>query len=233
MKREQWHKDFHVNAVPQLEDVPRDYFYNLDYNYLTLQEVQLLLTLTDSQTAYSFSGLRKSTSLHQYKLTKAIKRLVDRDLIIKNEIKTYELTEEGSNFTRKLLHDLLQKEVINISDIYFHSQRKKLKLIPSLDQNTIISNFEKRWFLKYRFVYRKVENQDIVLCWEDNEKNQVHMSVDSKGNISVEFRSLKPNNSELNIVLSWINKELTEQYGVNTITNTEQNKEDYNSVLYN
>ena len=88
MDREQWYKDFRVNAIPQLEDVPRDYFYNLDYNYLTLQEVQLLLTLTDSQTAYSFSGLRKSTSLHQYQLTKAIKRLVDRDLVIKNKIRT-------------------------------------------------------------------------------------------------------------------------------------------------
>ena len=59
--------DVQYTNVPTLDDsLPNDYFYSTEYDYLTIHEVQLLLTLSDSQISYSFSGLRKRTAFMKY-----------------------------------------------------------------------------------------------------------------------------------------------------------------------
>ena len=106
--------DIPYSNIPTLDDsLPNDYFYSNEYDYRTIHEVQLLLILSDSQISYSFSGLRKRTSLHQHKLTKAIKRLQDRNFLTKKENGSYELSDTGGSYTRKLLQDLVTKNAVN------------------------------------------------------------------------------------------------------------------------
>lgn len=191
-----------------LDNLPSDYFYSTEYNYMTLPEVQLLLTLLDSNISYSFSGLRKTTELHQYQLTKALKRLQDRNFISKNDRGTYELTYAGSRYTTYLIKNLMNSKAINIDDIEYKSQWKRIKTIPPLEQEIIKSLFEKRWFDNFRFMYRKVLKSHILLCWEDSNKNQVHLLIHKDGTIDIEYRETEPSNSNIGSVTNWFRNEL-------------------------
>jgi DNA-binding MarR family transcriptional regulator len=220
------------SAVPQLEDLPYDYFFSTDYNYLTIPEVQLLFILSDSQISYTFSGLRKTSSLHQHQLAKALKRLQDRDLLSKNENGTYELTDLGSKRTRDLLQELINKRALNIEDNQFISNWKKLRLVPPGDKETIASYLEKRWFGNFRYLYRRDTEHYIELCWEDNNKDQVQLYARKTGNIEVEYRTKQPKFSEMQIIIDWVRNEIINQSEIQ-LEIKEESIEKMNEISYN
>ena len=56
MNMDHGYVDIPYNNILSLDDsIPNDYFYSIEYDYLTIHEVQLLLTLSDSQISYSSS----------------------------------------------------------------------------------------------------------------------------------------------------------------------------------
>lgn len=192
----------------KLENLPNDYFYSTEYDYMTIPEVQLLLTLSDSNISYSFSGLKKTTNLHQHQLAKALKRLQDRSYLSKNKLGSYELTYSGSRYTKTLIKDLLNAKAINRKRQDYTAHYKKIRTIPPIDQEIISSSLERRWFGKFRFLYkRKIENY-IQLCWEDSEDSRVQIIVNHDGVIDVEFREKQSSNSSLNMITNWISGEL-------------------------
>lgn len=197
------------NDTLKLGNIPNDYFYSNEYDYMTLPEVQLLLTLSDSQISYSFSGLRKTTALHQYQLSKALKRLQDRNYLSKNENGTYELTNSGSKYTKQLLRDLMKNKALNIKDNNYYSRWNRVKLIPPLDQYHIASILEQRWFGSFRFQYRREIESIVELCWEDNESNKVHLYIAENGLLHLEYRSQQQNPSDLNGITKWITTEIS------------------------
>ena len=192
----------------ELGNIPDDYFYSNEYDYLTLPEVQLLLILSDSQISYSFSGLRKTTSLHQHQLTKALKRLQDRSYLSKRDNGTYELTDSGSEYTKELLRNLLKNKAVNIQDTMYYSRWNRIKLIPPLDKNQIVSIFEKRWFGKFRFQYRREKESNIELCWEDSDNNKVHLYISNNGLMHIEYRSNQQDFPEMNNITNWLRNEI-------------------------
>ncbi len=194
----------------KLDNLPDDYFYSLEYEYMTLPEVQLLLTLSDSNVAYSFSGLRKTTELHQHQLTKALKRLQDRKYLSKNDLGSYELTNSGSRYTKSLIRDLLNVKAIDIQNNNYSSKWKRLHTIPPLEQDIISSILEKRWFGNFRFIYKKQTKSYIQLCWEDLDKNRVHLNIHKDGIIDIEYQENHPSSSSINMVVNWVSGELIE-----------------------
>ncbi|MHA1198587.1 MAG: hypothetical protein ACTSQF_04465 [Candidatus Heimdallarchaeaceae archaeon] len=192
----------------KLDNLPNDYFYSTEYEYMTLPEVQLLLTLSDSNISYSFSGLRKTTDLHQHQLTKALKRLQDRKYLSKNDLGTYELTYSGSRYTKSLIKDLLSAKALNIQNNDYNSQWKKIKTIPPLEQEIISSILEKRWFGNFRFLYKREIKSFIQLCWEDSENNQVRLFIHKDGSIDVEYRENQSTGSSIETVANWVSNEL-------------------------
>lgn len=200
-------KENHENSL-ELDNLPNDYFYSTEYDYMTLPEVQLLLTLSDSNVSYSFSGLRKTTSLHQYQLTKALKRLQDRKFLLKNDMGTYELTNSGSRYTKSLIKNLTNNKAININSTEYNSQWKKIRTTPPLDQDIISSMLEKRWFGNFRFLYKKEMKNLIQLCWQDSENNQVCLFISKDGIIELEYRCSQPTSSNIMTVTNWISNEL-------------------------
>ena len=199
----------------ELDNLPKDYFYSTEYDYLTLPEVQLLLTLSDSHISYSFSGLRKTTLLHQQQLTKALKRLIDRDFLLKTNNGTYELTNTGSDYTKELINDLIRNKAVNIQNNSFYSQWKKIHLIPPLETEVIVSTFEKRWFGRFRFLYKREDNDGTELCWEDNDNNRIHMYIQELGEIDVEYRTSIPSYTRFQEATNWIKSEIIDQNEIN------------------
>ena len=223
--------DIPYSSLPTLDDsLPNDYFYSTEYDYLTIQEVQLLLTLSDSQISYSFSGLRKRTSLHQHKLSKAIRRLQDRNFLSKNENSSYELTDDGSIYTRKLLQELVNKKAVNSSKMPNVSLVKKLRTIPSLEKTKIAVLLEKRWFSNYRFLYRREIGDIIELCWEDNEKNQCHVFLNSEGEIQIECSYLNQNSNENQFIIQWVSEEIQKHADVEVLI---EDEEEHTKIPYN
>ena len=217
--------DIPYSNIPTLDDsLPNDYFYSNEYDYLTIQEVQLLLTLSDSQISYSFSGLKKKTSLHQHKLTKAIRRLQDRSLLSKKENGSYELTDNGSIYTRKLLQELVYKKAVSSTKIRNVSLVKKLRTIPPLEKRKIAALLEKRWFSNYRFLYRREIGDFTELCWEDNEKNQCHIYLNSEGEIQIECSSLNQKSSETQFITKWVSEEIQSYADVEVLIDKEEER---------
>ncbi|MHA1347688.1 MAG: hypothetical protein ACTSVO_11130 [Candidatus Heimdallarchaeaceae archaeon] len=231
MNMDQGYIDIPYNNIPTLDDnLPNDYFYSNEYDYLTIQEVQLLLILSDSQISYSFSGMRKKTSLHQHKLTKAIKRLQDRSFLSKNENGSYELTDNGSKYTRKLLQELVSKKAVNSTKIPDVSLVKKLRTIPPLEKREIATLLEKRWFSSYRFLYRREIGDFTELCWEDNEKNQCHVYLNSEGEIQIECSSPNQTSNENQLITAWVSEEIQNHTDVEVLTDEE---EKHTKIPYN
>ena len=219
------------STIPQLDDLPYDYFFNTDYNYLTIPEVQLLLILSDSQISYTFSGLRKTTSLHQHQLTKALKRLQERELLHKNKEGTYEITYLGSKRTRKLWNDLIKKRAINTQENLSYSNWKRIKTIPPINQDIIASFLERRWFGNYRYLFRKELEDSIELCWEDSRKNRVHLYIGAFGYIDIEYKTKHPSFSEMTYISNWIRNEIVNQNDI--VTEIEEIDEQSNHNSYN
>ncbi len=220
-------------VIPQIDNLPQDYFYSTDYDYLTLPEVQLLLTLSDSQISYSFSGLRKTTSLHQHQLSKALKRLKDREFLAKNKNGTYELTDLGSIYTRDLLNDLIRKKAVSLRNNKYYSRRRKLKFIPPIDQRTLTRNFDKRWFGNFRYLYKRETDLKIELCWEDNSNNKLLINIGQNGEVDVEYKSLIPDYSEFYQVTHWIMNDISNQNDVTVQMVDHELDESVDKVPYN
>ena len=174
--------------------------------------------------------MRKKTSLHQHKLTKAIRRLQDRSFLSKNENGSYELTDNGSRYTRKLLQELVNKKAVSSTKIPDVSLVKKLRTIPPLEKREIAALLEKRWFSNYRFLYRREIGDFTELCWEDNEKNQCHVYLNSEGEIQIECLSLNQKSNENQLITKWVREEIQNHTDVEVLT---EEDEKHTKIPYN
>ncbi len=217
----------------ELDNLPKDYFYSIEYDYMTLPEVQLLLTLSDSHISYSFSGLRKTTLLHQHQLAKALKRLIDRDYLSKRDNGTYEITNIGSRYTTELIKDLISNKAVNIQNNSFYSQWKKILPIPPLESKLLVSVFEKRWFGSFRFLFKRENKDGTELCWEDNDNNRVYLYIQRRGSIDFEYRATAPSYSKMQEATNWISNEILNLGEVNIEIEDYEIVDDFEKNTYN
>ncbi len=193
----------------KIDNLPSDYFYNNEYEYLTIPEAQLLLTLSEKNVSYTFSGLKKKTKLHQYRISKSLKRLQDRELITKDERGTYSLTNEGMEFTKNILYSLINKERGYKA---FSSERGSTKLLvyfyPQVKLSDVVTKLSGRWFSSFRFIYiRELADHSIELCWEDDENNQIILSINDKRS-ELEYRYYSFSSDKIQLFINWISKEM-------------------------
>ncbi|MHA1866230.1 MAG: MarR family transcriptional regulator [Candidatus Heimdallarchaeaceae archaeon] len=196
-------------SEPNLGNLPYDLFYSNEYNYITLPEVQVLFALTDSSTSYTFSGLRKRTQLHQYKISKSLKRLQERDLIDKEQDGTYSLTAKGEEFSRKLIKELLKRKDISYPKYNnFQIQRVKLFAKRNLDQKYIKKKLYGRWFGDFRFLYAKEDEKSLKLCWEDTENWQIILENTINNQLYIQFNLKDYEKTKIDNFTNWLSKEL-------------------------
>ncbi|MHA1114859.1 MAG: winged helix DNA-binding protein [Candidatus Heimdallarchaeaceae archaeon] len=196
-------------SEPNLGNLPYDFFYSNEYNYITLPEVQVLFALSDSSVSYTFSGLRKKTQLHQYKISKSLKRLQERDLIDKEQDGTYSLTTKGEEFSRKLVKELLKRKNISYEKYDdFQTQKVKLFTKRSLDQQYIKNKLYGRWFGDFRFLYAKEDGKSLKLCWEDTENWQITLENTSNNQLYIQFNHRDYEKTKIDNFTNWLSKEL-------------------------
>ncbi|MHA1304267.1 MAG: hypothetical protein ACTSQE_08030 [Candidatus Heimdallarchaeaceae archaeon] len=221
-------------STPSFSDLPYDYFYTNEYEYLTLPEAQLLLILADSKVSYTFSGLRKKTQLHQYRISKSLKRLQDRDLIHKNEGGTYSLTPEGGKFTRRLINELVNQKTINPSYIKHYIKKIRIELTPRINQSALVSKLSGRWFSDFRFLYMKENGEyGLELCWEDNENDQVLLLIQSNSEVAIESKFKQPREDKVQVFVNWIARELMVEVKVDNEETEKKPLSSYDKEIYN
>src|SRR5207253_7934630 len=122
--------------------------------------MDMLSTETDS--IYTFQGLKRRLGLHQEKLTRILRRLEDNNLVAK--------TEEGY---RTLKHSRKTAQHLVGGEPVIRGQ-----LPPRIDAQNLLGKIKGRWFKNFRWVGYANGTDELSLYWitEDN-KFQVRIQL--------------------------------------------------------
>jgi len=109
----------------------------------------------ESDSTYTFQGLKRRLGLHQEKLTRILRRLEDDNLVAK--------TEEGYRTlkqTRKGEHHLVDGEPVI-----------RGQLPPGISSRVLLERIKGRWFKNFRWVGYANGRDELSLYWitEDNK----------------------------------------------------------------
>ena len=139
---------------------------------LTQDEYVLLDFLGVNQLArageviISFQGLKREISIHQARLTKAINRLIEKNLLQKTDI-GYALTRDGSRLFEKLFSQygrtwssVGEKLYVNVATGTIQGPKLTSSQISQIERT-----FAGKWFGKYRFLSKIDYDGFYEICW--------------------------------------------------------------------
>ncbi|MHA2030395.1 MAG: hypothetical protein ACW99A_09370 [Candidatus Kariarchaeaceae archaeon] len=134
--------------------------------YIILDFIGVNDFLRDGTITISFQAMKRITDLHQARLTKAINRLISKDLLKKEKF-GYTLTEEGYNLFKRL-HQQYNKYILKQSrDLHIHVAEGKIQGPPIYDFHT--TTIEKalvgKWFGKYRYTSKIQNKKSLEIGW--------------------------------------------------------------------
>ncbi len=156
------------NALPAVEiNIRQNILYTEEYSYLTKDELEVLFLLattdmfTDGLSSFSFSGIKRQLDKHQQKITKAVNRLLSKDLICKNSF-GYSISSKGTAILSEIVK--LQNAVdMQQSTSDFLQQRITFNEKIPLDD--ITSLLVGKWFGSFRYISH-TEGKDLVIRWQ-------------------------------------------------------------------
>ncbi|MHA1686036.1 MAG: hypothetical protein ACTSYD_06445 [Candidatus Heimdallarchaeaceae archaeon] len=215
----EWFLEYTNDLPISIDAVPLDYFYSETYDYLTLPEAKLLITLANGHPVYTFSGLKTKTNLHQQRLTKALKRLQERGLVIKNSKGTYQLSDKGVMYSHHLVQNLIKEfnSPINKTKIKDYSLRYNIVIDAHLEfdgsYESIVDTLERKWFGAFRYLFKRNHDSWIELVWINNLFNnqQLYLHINlitGQTKIKLESSSHISSNS-VSTILHWLESELS------------------------
>ncbi|OLS24454.1 MAG: hypothetical protein HeimC2_22600 [Candidatus Heimdallarchaeota archaeon LC_2] len=134
--------------------------------YLILDFIGVNDLLRDGTLSISFQAMKRIISLHQARLTKAVNRLIAKDLLIKEKF-GYTLTDEGITLFQRL-HIQFQKFALKQpNDLFTHIAEGNVQG-PSLQEfqyqeieNALIG----KWFGKFRYTSKILNNNSLEIGW--------------------------------------------------------------------
>ena len=164
------------SLIPYQLDSPHvsQYDQSLDFP-LSEYEIQALLQLgVESYSkgalfAFSFQGLKRRLGIHQQKLTKALKRLIQKGLIQKSD-DMYLLTANGAT--------ILSRMLIQCPFEHMDTLSHKTSVQMAIEQGKIspdkfLQLLSGKWFGDFRFI-GQAENKGRVIVQFSNQENSVH-----------------------------------------------------------
>ncbi|MFB0561653.1 MAG: hypothetical protein ACETWM_10640 [Candidatus Lokiarchaeia archaeon] len=198
---------------------------------LSFPEIEVLL-LFDSDDAklrkfsFGFQGIRRRLDIHQQTLTIALKRLVRKGIIAKNNDKEYFLTNQGGN----LISNLFNKDG-DEAKYNYDSERNKfpsyeIEMKVNLNRGEhkkIAKKLKGKWFSHYRYVGSSLGEDKSILEWITDDANySARVCTNKDGNIRITVSALKfcegaQLREETNKVSLFIEKNLREIFGVSPI----------------
>ncbi|MHA1713799.1 MAG: MarR family transcriptional regulator [Candidatus Ranarchaeia archaeon] len=185
----------------------------LDGNSLTEYEIQALIELgleiyaKSAPFTFSFQGLKRRLGIHQQKLTKALKRLIEKGLVKKTG-RGYLITKTGG----KMLSEYITScpTPVTIDPVEWASS--SISLHTSISGEEFIQNLSGKWFGEYRFVgTAQTAKRSIVEFTNDDNSFHVCCCLDSQGTLRMtvtptDQQSLERTGEELDKVVRFIQR---------------------------
>ena len=161
--------DFHqIDAPPAIEiNIRQNILYTEEYSYLTKDELEVLFLFATTEmfeegfTSFSFSGIKRQLGKHQQKITKAINRLVTKELISKSEV-GYSLSKKGTNILSQIV------SLNNAYDLYKSSNtflEQRIIFDKSVSLEDIAMQLIGKWFGSFRYISH-TEGKQLIIRWQ-------------------------------------------------------------------
>jgi DNA-binding MarR family transcriptional regulator len=198
---------------------------------LSFPEIEVLL-LFDSDDAklrkfsFGFQGIRRRLDIHQQTLTIALKRLVKKGIIAKNNDNEYFLTNHGEN----LISNLFERDGGQAKYTYDSEQNKfpscEIDMKVNLkmgEHKKIAKKLKGKWFSHYRYVGSSIGEDKSIMEWITDDANySARVCTNMDGNIRITVSALKfcegaQLREETNKVSLFIEKNLREIFAVSPI----------------
>ncbi|NHJ47792.1 MAG: hypothetical protein FK733_08390 [Asgard group archaeon] len=156
------------DAPPAIEiKIRPSILYTEEYSYLTRDELEVLFLLATTEmnaeglTSFSFSGLKRQLGKHQQKITKAVNRLLSKDLISKGN-NGYSISSKGTNVLSEIIK--VQNAVdLHQSNENYLQQRITFNCKAPLDE--ITSLLIGKWFGSFRYISHS-EGKNLTIRWQ-------------------------------------------------------------------
>ena len=153
-----------------------------------------------NEVIISFQGLKRKVDIHQARLTKALNRLVEKDLLKKNP-EGYSLTERGVLLSTKLM-DRFERTANFLPTIHTHMVSGRIQ-ISQMTRDRILEisdEFVGKWFGDFRFVSKTDYGEMIELEWLSNNGAITAKLVFGPANkLKISTSSVKYSNSEMEL----------------------------------
>ncbi|MEM2146634.1 MAG: hypothetical protein QW279_14830, partial [Candidatus Jordarchaeaceae archaeon] len=188
-------------------------------------EVLLLFNNDDAKLrgfSFGFQGIRRLLDIHQQTLTIALKRLVRKRIIAKNDDQEYFLTKQGEKIVSNLFSNDENKMVLppNCEGNKFTSCKIDMKVnLKGAMHKKLAKNLKGKWFSYYRYVGSSMGEDKSILEWiTDDAKYSARVIADEDGNIKVVVSGFKSSDGmklreEINKVSLFIEKNIKELFG--------------------
>ncbi|RLI72374.1 MAG: hypothetical protein DRP02_01825 [Candidatus Gerdarchaeota archaeon] len=156
------------SAFPAVEiNIRPSLLYTEEYSYLTRDELEVLFLLATTEmlaeglTLFSFSGIKRQLGKHQQKITKAVNRLLTKELLYKNK-NHYSLSQKGLAILSEIV------KVQNAIDLH-QSSTEFLQQIVVFDSNIPLDDFSSflvgKWFGAFRYLSH-TEGKNFIIRWQ-------------------------------------------------------------------
>ena len=157
-----------INAPPAIEiNIRHNILYTDEYSYLTKDELEVLFLLattdmfTEGLSSFSFSGIKRQLGKHQQKITKAVNRLLSKNLICKNNI-GYSISSKGTAVLSEVI------KVQNAVDLHQSTDdflQQRIVFNENLPLDEITNLLVGKWFGSFRYISH-TEGKDLIIRWQ-------------------------------------------------------------------
>ena len=137
-----------------------------DLEYVILDYIGNTVDLKLGEVEISFQGLKRLTNIHQAKLTKAINRLVEKDMLKKGDA-GYKLTDIGYVVFQRLLRNYNRQESILPKNVYSSVVEGEVQGPPlsENDYQLIAKKLVGKWFGRFRYTSKTQYENSFELGW--------------------------------------------------------------------
>lgn len=194
-----------INYLYREEQLTQDEYQVLDYIGTTMK-------LKDGSVIMSFQGLKRLISIHQARLTKAINRLIRKEMLQKID-GGYTLTEKGIEVFSRLYGEYRKNENILPQKLYSHVAEGIVQgpELSNKQYNAIEEGLNGRWFGNFRFTSKVDFENSFELCWiSTNGSTSASLIVGPRNNIrlAVSAPIYSESQSELQLLINHISQSL-------------------------
>jgi len=171
--------------------------------YILLDYLGTIEDLKQGEFTVSFQGLKRKIDLHQARLTKALKRMLEKDLIAKED-KGYSLTSNGALLANELMKKFGRQSTLE-SEIHSYIARGNIGGFPMSvsDREKIAKALSGKWFGEFRFIAKSDTSEGVFeIEWiSTNRSVGAKLIIGPENDVTIIISSAKIINSEIDLQL--------------------------------